>query len=198
MARDYKHRAQNNRTSQHSSVRESAVGFWQWMMITVLLISFAVLLAYLGTKKDIRVTSSNNSQKSSKLEVGETQEKQTEIQPQPFSPRFDFYNILPSKELVIPDYEIKTRTREERSGKTKATKYILQAGSFKDSREANQLRAKLALMGIESVVEKTKVGSVTWSRVRLGPYARMSSVSTIQTRLKRNGVDVVVTEVSGG
>ena len=69
----------------------------------------------------------------------------------------------------MPEYEIKTRTREERVGKAKETKYIMQAGSFKVFKEADELRAKLALMGIESKVEKAKVGSVTWKPGKNGP-----------------------------
>ncbi|PKM37850.1 MAG: SPOR domain-containing protein [Gammaproteobacteria bacterium HGW-Gammaproteobacteria-10] len=111
-------------------------------------------------------------------------------------PRFDFYTILPEKEVVVPDYEIKTRVREERVGKAKATQYLLQAGSFREFADADRLRARLALMGIESRVEKAQVGDVIWNRVKMGPYEQMSSVTTIKNRLKENGIDVMVTEVS--
>ncbi|MEQ1530033.1 MAG: SPOR domain-containing protein [Methylococcales bacterium] len=205
MARDYKYRAQEKRSSSRRTARDkSGVGFWKWMLITALLIGFAVFLAYLSSKKDGSPLLKLNENlpllggKSDPAKPPVAQEqKKPEPPPQPAKPQFDFYTILPSKEVVVPDYEIKTRAREERVGKAKEAKYILQAGSFKDFKEADQLRAKLALMGIESRVEKTKVGNVTWSRVKLGPYARMSSVSTIRERLRQNGIDVVVTETGG-
>jgi Cell division protein len=110
-------------------------------------------------------------------------------------PQFDFYTILPEKEVIVPDHEINTRTREERVGQAKTANYILQAGSFREFKDADNLRAKLALMGIESKVEKAKVGAVVWNRVKMGPYAQMTSVSTIRARLRENGIDVIVMEV---
>jgi cell division protein FtsN len=95
---------------------------------------------------------------------------------------------------VVPDYEIKTRVREELVGKTKATKYVMQAGSFRDAEEANRHKAKLAKLGIESWVEKAKVGNVIWYRIKIGPYDNPSSVATIKELLQKNGVGVVVTE----
>jgi cell division protein FtsN len=117
-----------------------------------------------------------------------------EAQSIPKPPRFDFYTILPEKEVVVPDYEINTRTREERVGKAKETHYMMQAGSFKAFKEADQLRAKLGLLGIESTVHKAKVGSVVWYRVKIGPYTQMTSVSAIKSRLRQNSIDVIVTE----
>lgn len=108
--------------------------------------------------------------------------------------KFDFYTILPKKEFVVPEFEIKTRSREERVGQGKLAQYILQAGSFKALKEAEPLRAKLATMGIESRIEKTKVGNVAWYRVNIGPYTRVNTTDTIRQRLKQRGIDVIVTE----
>ncbi|WP_239649983.1 SPOR domain-containing protein [Methylocucumis oryzae] len=107
-----------------------------------------------------------------------------------------FTKFLPGKEVVVPEHEIKTRAREERMGKAKESRYLLQAGSFKTAKEAEQQRAKLALMGIESKMEKAKVGETYWYRVKLGPFEKIASVNDIQARLKKNSVDVIVTEIS--
>ena len=50
-------------------------------------------------------------------------------------------------------------------------------------------------MGIQSKVEKAKVGNVIWNRVKMGPYTQMASVSTLRTRLREHGLDVIVIEV---
>jgi len=170
------------------------------MLITALIILFVVFLTYLrmtGSSGENRpaTVSENKSAKtdSKKPGVANKQETKADIKPKP--PHFEFYTILPEKEVVVPEYEIKTRTREERVGKAKESQYIMQAGSFKSFKEADQLRAKLALMGIESKVEKAKVGDVTWHRVKMGPFTQMASVNTIRSRLRKNGVDVMVTEI---
>ncbi|MEO1878361.1 MAG: SPOR domain-containing protein, partial [Methylococcales bacterium] len=110
-------------------------------------------------------------------------------------PRFDFYTILPETEVVIPDYEIKTRSREEQFGKGKSTLYVMQVGAFREFPEADKLRARLALLGIESRIEKANVGSVTWNRVKIGPFSRPSNVAALKTQLRKNNIDVIVTEV---
>lgn len=113
----------------------------------------------------------------------------------PVEPHFDFYTILPKMEVVIPDHEIKTRIREEKIGAGDETaKYIMQAGSFRDTPEAQQLQNKLAGMGIESRIEKAQVGEVMWYRVKVGPYAGMTSVMAVKTRLRDSGVDALVLE----
>jgi cell division protein FtsN len=72
----------------------------------------------------------------------------------------------------------------------------MQAGSFKTAKEADKLRDKLASMGIESKVQKGKVGSVNWYRVKLGPFAQADSINAIRGRLRQNNIDVVITEIS--
>jgi cell division protein FtsN len=115
-------------------------------------------------------------------------------EPEVKATQFDFYTILPEKESIVPDYEIKTRTREERVGQAKATQYIMQAGSYNGLKEAEQMRTKLGAMGIEAKIQKAKVGNTVWYRVKLGPFAQIASVNTINARLKKSGIDVIVTE----
>lgn len=200
MARDYKNRAQRKSKSSRESI-----AVWKWMLITALIISFVVFLVYLRTKGADETKAEQSSQsaaekKTAKIDpknLKEPVKQEKKPEPKPKTPHFEFYTILPDKEVVIPEYEIKTRTREERVGKAKESQYILQAGSFKTYKEADQLRAKLALMGIESKVERAKVGDVTWNRVKMGPFSQMASVDAIRSRLRKNGVDVMVTELGG-
>jgi len=193
MARDYKHRAQSKKTAP----QKNTVAWWKWLLVIVLISVFAVFLNYLRTS--VPANKSAVSTTVTKKTVVKHKVKKTIAKPkhqdkQPEEPRYDFYTILPKAEVVVPDYEIKTRTREERIGKGKATQYLLQAGSFREFAEADKLRARLALMGVESRVEKARVGTVIWNRVKIGPFTRSSSVSSIKKRLRQNGIDVIVTE----
>ncbi len=208
MSRDYKHRAQSRDTNnlRRNSREKVSISVFKWMLITALIIGFVVFLVYLkspGFNKAapasvVSIPALTPAIKGNKAEIPTKANSgsQTEEQkPQP--PQFDFYTILPKKEVVVPDYEIKTRTREEQVGKNKLTSYIMQAGSFKTFDEADQLRVKLALMGIESKIQKAKVENVTWYRVKIGPYSQMGSVNTIMSRLQKNGMKPVITEVDG-
>ncbi len=195
MARDYKHRAQSKKTARR---HDRGVPWWKWLLVITLISVFVFFLNFLRS-------SSPESVQSPAYKKTVTKAKPKKISPQKpkhqrstaDEPRYEFYTILPEAEVVVPDYEIRTRTREERVGRAKPTQYQIQAGSFRDFSEADKLRARLALMGIESRVEKAKVGSVIWNRVKMGPFNRPSSVSTIKERLRKNGIDVIVTEKEG-
>ena len=113
----------------------------------------------------------------------------------PAEPHFDFYNILPAVDVEIADHELKTRVREEKLGEVdKNAKYIMQAGSFPDVAAAEQRKAKLSAIGIESRIEKAQVGEVFWYRVKVGPYTGMSSIMTVKAQLHDTGVDAIVME----
>jgi cell division protein FtsN len=202
MARDYKHRVQSRDNNRRRTQREpSGVGLFKWMLITALVIGFVVFLVYLkspGFQKQAPIAQPRptaSSEKPDSTDKKKIDEKVKNQKPQP--PQFDFYTILPKKEMVLPDHEIKTRTREEQVGKSKKASYIIQAGSYRDALDADQLKAKLALMGIESKIQKAKVESVTWYRVKIGPYTQMGSVNNIMSRLQKNGMKPVITEVDG-
>jgi len=192
MPRDYKDRAGKAKKKPQP---QTAVVWWKWLLIALLIALFVAFLVFLRSsspeteKPKKRLATLSVAKQVKKIAKPKHQNKQPE------EPRFDFYTILPETEIEVPDYEINTRSREERVGKAKASKYILQAGSFRNFVEADKLRARLALIGIESRVEKAKVGSVVWNRVKMGPYSRSSSVSLIKKRLKNNGIDAIVTEV---
>lgn len=212
MARDYKHRVQNpSYGGNRRRGKKAPTLWWRWLLVAVLVVAFVVFLnmvrnmvsELIAGKPDSETVQSvqkitQEVQVQAKPEVATAEpEKKAESEPepvQPEEPRYDFYTILPQAETVVPDYEIKSRVREELVGKTKATKYVMQAGSFREADEAERHKAKLALLGIESWVEKAKVGNVIWHRIKIGPYDNPSSVSTIKELLQKNGIGVIVTE----
>lgn len=204
MAKDYKHRVPGSHNSGRSRSLDGpqSISLWKWMVITALIIGFVVFLVYLRSSGIQQAGPLPTAPTNLPAVVDEKQKADArsakpgeKIEPGPIIPQFDFYTILPEKEVVVPDYEIGTRAREERIGQGKGTHYILQAGSFKEFKDADNLKAKLALMGIESRVEKAKIGSAVWYRIKMGPFDQMSSIGSIRARLRQNGIDVVVTEV---
>lgn len=195
MSKDYKNRVQRKPKAKP----KSSLSVWQWMLITALVILFVVFLAYLrfaGSDKAQETSATLTTKQTSSPKSKPIEKPAEKVEAKPKTPHFDFYQILPGKEVVVPDHELKTRAREERVGKAKESRYLLQAGSFKTPKEAEQQRAKLALMGIESKMEKAKIGETYWYRVKLGPFEKIATVNDIQARLKKNSVDVIVTEVS--
>ena len=69
----------------------------------------------------------------------------------------------------------------------------LQAGSFSASQDAENLKARLALAGLESTVQEGALPdkSVRY-RVRLGPYDNLDELGRIKSELAKRGFDVAV------
>ncbi|MDT4289359.1 SPOR domain-containing protein [Methylomonas sp. MO1] len=210
MARDYKHRVQSpSYTNSRRKPKKSSVAPWRWLLVIALIVAFGVFLNMIRKMVPELVAGKPEAEtpqivEKLKQELPVKPQTQAVVEPEkpaepsqpaePEEPRYDFYTILPQAEVVVPDYEIKTRVREQLVGKTKAAKYIMQAGSFREASEAERHKAKLASLGIESRVEKAKVGNVIWHRVKVGPYDNPASVSTIKELLQKNGIGVIVTE----
>ncbi len=187
MPRDYKHRAQPKKS--RSKQAPPKVSWWKWLLVLVLIAAFVGFLMFLRTStpaSETRATAPHQAAKKPKPKPKKPVKKKEK-------PHFEFYTRLP-KETVVTDYEIKTRVREERVGKAKKAQYLIQAGSFKKFSDADKRRAQLALMGFESRIEKARVGNTVWHRVKLGPFSRPSAVATVQARLKKAGIDVIITE----
>lgn len=207
MARDYKHRANphdHHRYSNHPQRRrkESSGAIWRWLLIIGLVVAFVVFLnmirkmlpELLGSKEAQVVQPETKIKQEQAPKPTEAEKKSADTPVEPEEPRYDFYTLLPQAEVVVPDYEIKTRVREQLVGKTKVAKYAMQAGSFRELVDAERHKAKLALLGIEAKIEKAKVGNVIWHRIKIGPYDNPASVSTIKDLLQKNGIGVVITE----
>src|SRR6266849_3937485 len=115
-------------------------------------------------------------------------------------PRFDFYRILPGREEQVTERQL--REAATKAGKAGATKdaYFLQAGSFQNPADADNLKARLALIGLEASVEPANLAEKgVWYRVRLGPYTRVDEINRVRQQLTQNGVDaslVRITEVA--
>jgi len=109
--------------------------------------------------------------------------------------RFDFYTILPEMEVVVPEVGNK-------AGQTapvdKPGTYFLQAGSFRSYAEADNLKAQLALLGVESKIDTVTVNNnSTWHRVRVGPYQDLRELNKIRTRLLNNNISAILLKVNG-
>lgn len=188
MSRDYA-------KSQHKE--HKPIAGWVWMLAGLSIGLFIALLVYI---KD-------NS--SGKLVITETVakvfQKQSETRgvkkdtatppPEPVNtnkPKFDFYTILPELEVAIPEQELIDNTNTSTPGKT-SQQYILQAGSFKKFAEADKLKARLALEGIEANIQKVKINATdTWHRVRIGPLNSVSSLNQTRRRLRSLGIASIV------
>jgi cell division protein FtsN len=112
-------------------------------------------------------------------------------------PRFDFYRILPGKEEPVTERQMREAAKQAAKPGAPKESYFLQVGSFPNPADADNLKAKLALMGMEAnVVPANVAGKGVWYRVRLGPYTRVDEINRIRQQLTQNGVDVSLVKVT--
>jgi cell division protein FtsN len=183
-----------------------------------------------GNRDDIAPeTSTATSQPDAK--TGDEAAKQTQ---------YDFYTLLPGKEVQMSDAELAASAREEKAREEKAreeraaqqaaaaaatptadtatsspkpvsetpataataaaapavasaapgkeARYILQAGAFGASGDAESTKAKIALLGLSARVESAQIGGKTVYRVRMGPYGTASELAEAKQKLASGGL----------
>ncbi|TCT25422.1 SPOR domain-containing protein [Thermomonas haemolytica] len=69
--------------------------------------------------------------------------------------------------------------------------YILQAGAFGASGDAEALKAKIALLGLNARVESAQIGDKTVYRVRMGPYGSAGELSDAKAKLADGGLSAI-------
>lgn len=112
-------------------------------------------------------------------------------------PRFDFYRILPGREETVTERQMREAAKQASKPGAPKESYFLQVGSFPNPADADNLKARLALMGMEANVEPANVaGKGVWYRVRLGPYTRVDEINRVRQQLTQNGVEVSLVRVT--
>jgi cell division protein FtsN len=113
----------------------------------------------------------------------------------PNKPRFDFYNILPGKEEPVTDQEFKQAAQKPAADQGKEN-YYLQVGSFPSETDADNLKAKLALIGIEASIQTTTIPDKgVWHRVRVGPFTNVDDLNRIRNTLTQNNVQTTLVKI---
>jgi cell division protein FtsN len=108
---------------------------------------------------------------------------------------YDFYDMLPKFEVVVPEKEKDVRPDTKSVPETRRGTYVLQAGSYKNFADADRVRAQLALQGVESKVQKVSVDNDTWHRIRIGPISKLDELNRLRQILRKADVDVLVIRV---
>ncbi len=191
---DYKHRAGAKKKSKgHTSCSI-------WFFGGALVGAFVVGLFWLKTGVNL----------GNGTVPGVTQPKPAAGSPKKETPKptFEFYTILPEMEVVIPDEELmapepsdagtakpsaSARIDSPQPALTEGTAYILQMGSFRRFEDADRMKAKLALIGIEAEIQKVSINNRdTFHRVRSGPYRSQSQLNAVRQLAKENNIATLV------
>lgn len=113
---------------------------------------------------------------------------------EPKKSRYDFFTVLPEMEVVVPEQELskKSQPTETATVPADSDSYLLQVGSFREKTDAEQMKARLALLGITTRIQTVTVNGATWHRVRVGPVSGARRADEMRKQLNDNGIDSLV------
>ena len=110
-------------------------------------------------------------------------------------PRFDFYKILPGGDATPAPGDPAT---PDAAPAVPTEQFYLQLGAFQKSADADNLKARLALLGVEASVQKVDIpGKGSMQRVRAGPYPRPEDMNRVRNQLAQNGIAATLVKVKG-
>ncbi|SFE66974.1 SPOR domain-containing protein [Nitrosomonas sp. Nm166] len=128
----------------------------------------------------------------------ETVRQAAPIQPMPVQPTPTQPSVVLAETkqhtVSIPSRNLPAETVQQSAApQTKNTKpiekYFLQAGSFRKNDDAENLKARLALLGVLASVQPIDLAEKgIWYRVRVGPFTKKEDVDETSASLRENGI----------
>ncbi len=189
MAQDYKHHKPKPGT------RRVAPG-WMWFLIGLLVGLFIAFLVYLRVYPVGGLVSISPPTIQETTKPEQKQVSRSEQSPAIRKPRFEFYTILPEMEVPVPESELPLRKKAPPPRMDTSATYLLQVGSFRSKEEADRLKARLILMGLDVDIQTVAIdGQATWHRVRVGPFSELAKLDAARRRLAKQGMEAMVLKV---
>jgi cell division protein FtsN len=189
--------ARRKKTSNRRGAKKKTSGgipAWFWLLGGILIgLGTAVALMLKGYLPEIK----QHLPSVDKTPSGVTESALVDDNPEaaePKKPRYDFFTVLPEMEVVVPEQQLR-REAEPAADTTPGNtqdRYILQVGSFRNSADAEQMKARLALLGSMATVQTVTVNSQTWHRVRIGPFEGARKADEMRRMLSDNQIDTLV------
>ncbi len=196
MPTDYKHRATRRK-------KRNPVSPWFGLAAGLLIGLFVAFLVYIK----MLAPPAASQQASLPVDVPESAPLQAAVEgrkpqrntlPAPPKPRFDFYTILPEMEVVVPEQEITGKPEQGVRRVEQPGTYFLQVGSFSMAPQADRFKAELALLGLETSIQKVTINNKdTYHRVRVGPYRDLDELNKVRRLLKEQGIEGALIRVKG-
>lgn len=202
--------APNKRASQKKSSGGTLLGIFVGLVVGIS-IAFGVVW-YLNKSP---LPFQNKYEGAPKAEAGKAAAPGTAATPQAPAPlpgkpgdkptdkqRFEFYNILEGKPAapagtaaapVTPAAPAVSVAPAADAKPAPTEIYFLQVGAFQKAADADNLKAKLALTGLETSVQEVSIPDKgTMHRVRVGPFRNADEMNRARGLLSQNGVQGTV------
>lgn len=215
-----------SRKKGRQAVRNSQGGFpgWGWAIIGLLggaLLMWFFVLHRAGPSQGPVIGMTPKTEPRADAQPSSAPGQDSTAPAPPKKPQYDFYSVLPEKDVRIPDAELSAKVRAEQQappatpparptaplpsapGKTITAapslagnaggpdSYLLQIGAFPNSGDAEALKARLAMQGFVANVQNVTINGQAYHRVRLGPFQSATVLESTKQRLAAAGIHAI-------
>ena len=101
--------------------------------------------------------------------------------------QFNFPQLFKESEVIVSEGELTQPSAAEQN-----SDYFVQVGSFRDSGDADSLRARLLLLNLDASVESVSGETGLWHRVVSGPYSTPQAAEQARNKLHANNIQTLV------
>jgi cell division protein FtsN len=184
IARDYK-RPRRQSFDLAARWREFAVGLAAGLLIAV--------IVFLYQRQMLRETLVDKPRPN--LHAANTGAAKSDAPPDAATQEYDFYEMLPKFEVVVPEKDREVKRDQPNSPIERPGVYVLQAGSYRNVADAERVRAQLALQNVDAAVQRVAIDNDVWHRVRIGPLTDLAEVNRLRSRLRAADLNALVIRV---
>jgi cell division protein FtsN len=188
--------------SRSSKAGNGGIPAWFWLLGGILIgLGTALALMFKGYLPELKERVPSRDEVPAGSSEPALVEKDPAVTEAPEKPRYDFFTVLPEMEVVVPEQELSRQAdqptaNEDAVPAASQDSYLLQAGSFRNSADAEQMKARLALLGTIARVQTVTVDGQTWHRVRIGPVKGARKADELRRVLLDNQIDTLVMKAS--
>ncbi|MCC2625109.1 MAG: hypothetical protein K0R14_982 [Burkholderiales bacterium] len=100
------------------------------------------------------------------------------------APSYDFYDVLQGKKAAS--------SATSATPAKKLTRYYLQAGSFNSQNLANDMKARLALLGVNAKIKSKQENGKMINRIIIGPFNSEDEANETMGTLKDSGINATL------
>lgn len=164
---------------------------WVWLFIG-LAVGLSVAAAIYVNDRQPRSIQARKPASTNSNDPAGTKVSPPQLEP---SSRFEFYDMLPNFEVVIPEEDREVRREAPSSPVETPGIYVLQAGSFSNYADADRMKAQLALLGVISRIQKVSIDDKVYHRVRAGPVDSLDELNAMRRQLRQARIEAIVIRV---
>jgi cell division protein FtsN len=195
MPRDYKNTPRSKPKRNRRKQKKATVPGWIWIVV---ILAVGIVIGLVGPRllgiaqhqlKEITPPAQVHTKPPAKDE--------NTAKTSPEKPRFDFYKMLPKFQVVVPKEDKEVKSDSGKKPVKKPGAYVLQVASFQDYHQADAMKARLALLGLEAHIQKIKTNNgETWNRVRIGPIKNLDKLNKARKALSGQRIKPLLIQVN--